>query len=65
MEKVISEMAFLLSSGGIISLPTDTLYGLACSINSDYAIRRLYDIKGRNVQKPIAICVAEIEDMSK
>jgi len=58
-------MASLLSSGGIIALPTDTIYGIACCVDSDRAIEKLYEIKKRNTGKPIAICVAEVEDMQK
>lgn len=46
----------------VIALPTDTVYGLACSANSERAIQRLYEIKGRNEEKPVAICVADLED---
>lgn len=47
----------------VIALPTDTVYGLACSANSEQAIQRLYKIKGRNEEKPVAICVADLEDV--
>lgn len=46
----------------VIALPTDTVYGLACSANSEKAIQRLYEIKGRNEEKPVAICVGDLED---
>lgn len=46
----------------VIALPTDTVYGLACNANSEQAIQRLYEIKGRNEEKPVAICVADLED---
>lgn len=45
MEKIIAELAVLISSDGVIALPTDTLYGIACSVNSNDGIRKLYDIK--------------------
>lgn len=51
-----------LSQQRVIALPTDTVYGLACSANSEQAIQRLYEIKGRNEEKPVAICVGDIED---
>lgn len=45
----------LLKSGQVIALPTDTIYGLACSANDHEAIKRLYEIKGRNEEKPVAV----------
>lgn len=50
-----------LASGAVIALPTDTVYGLACDANNPNAIRKLYDIKGRNQKKPVAICVANLQ----
>lgn len=52
-----------LHRGEVIALPTDTVYGLACSANDPYAIQKLYDIKGRDEQKPVAVCVSSIEQL--
>jgi len=49
--------------GDVIGIPTDTVYGLACNANNHEAIRKLYEIKGRNESKPIAICVPTIKDL--
>lgn len=46
----------------VIALPTDTVYGLACNANCEKAIQRLYEIKGRNEEKPVAICVGDVAD---
>ncbi len=54
-----------LQSGGVIALPTDTIYGIACSVNCQEGIDTLYKIKGRLSDKPISICVADIDDMQK
>lgn len=52
----------LLKRGNVIALPTDTIYGLACSANNPEAIKRLYEIKGRDEVKPVAICVSDFDD---
>jgi len=52
-------------SGEIIAVPTDTIYGLAALVQSKTAVERLYNIKGRQPTKPIAICVGEVEDVQK
>lgn len=49
----------------IIAIPTDTIYGLAVNADSQRAIQRLYSVKERNFNKAFAICVAEIEDISR
>lgn len=53
----------LVSSGHVIALPTDTIYGVACSANNPEAIKRLYAIKGRHEEKPVAICVSDYADI--
>lgn len=54
-----------LRSGLVIALPTDTVYGLACDANNEKAIQTLYNIKGRDFHKPVAICVKDLNDLRK
>jgi len=51
--------------GEVIAVPTDTIYGLAALVQSKTAVERLYNIKGRQPSKPIAICVGEVQDVQK
>lgn len=44
-----------LEGDGVAVIPTDTVYGLACSPNSEVALRRIYEMKGRPPQKPAAV----------
>lgn len=55
----------LLKAGKVIAVPTDTLYGLACSAVNVSAIDKLYCIKQRNEDKPVAICVGEVNDVQR
>jgi len=55
--------AEVLQSGGIIATPTDTIYGLAADFQNNDAISRLYEIKGRDFDKPVAICISEVEEI--
>lgn len=60
-----AKAAELLANGHVIAVPTDTIYGLACSANCPEAIRKLYTIKGRDSTKPVAICVTYANDLRK
>lgn len=62
-ENSVKLCASMLSTGEVVGLPTDTIYGLACNANDPKSIQRLYAIKGRNENKPVAICVGEIKDV--
>ncbi|XP_075218454.1 threonylcarbamoyl-AMP synthase-like [Lycorma delicatula] len=50
--------------GGVIALPTDTVYGFACDVQNDEAVKALYQIKIRDLKKPVAICLDKIENIS-
>ena len=52
-----------IAHGKIIAVPTDTIYGLACLVQNELAVQDLYKIKGRHPDKPVSVCVAEIEDI--
>ena len=54
-----------LVAGGVIAVPTDTIYGIAGSAQNDNAIARIYAIKKRNPLKPIAISIADVADIQK
>lgn len=49
-----------LRGGGVIAVPTDTIYGVCCASQSAAAVRRLYALKGRDADKPVAVCVPSL-----
>ncbi|XP_077455248.1 threonylcarbamoyl-AMP synthase [Stigmatopora argus] len=65
MSDILSHTAKALQDGHVVAVPTDTIYGLACLAQNSGAVREIYDIKERNEQKPLAICVGEIRDIHK
>ena len=52
--EVVAEAAGILSRGGVIILPTDTVYGIACHPVFPDALQRIYRIKARDAGKPVA-----------
>ena len=52
--KDVRRAAAVLKNGGVITLPTDTVYGLAVDPRNSEALRRLYNLKGREHNKPVA-----------
>ena len=59
--EVVADAARILSRGGVIIMPTDTVYGLACHPDFPDALRRIYEIKARDAGKPIAFLAADAE----
>lgn len=64
-ETSYTKAAEYLANGQVIAVPTDTIYGLACSANCPEAIKKLYTIKGRDSAKPVALCVTYVGDVRK
>eukprot|EP00252_Welwitschia_mirabilis_P015879 TRINITY_DN35269_c0_g1_i1.p1 TRINITY_DN35269_c0_g1~~TRINITY_DN35269_c0_g1_i1.p1 ORF type:complete len:288 (-),score=47.51 TRINITY_DN35269_c0_g1_i1:354-1217(-) len=62
-EAHVNEAVMALKEGHVIAVPTDTLYGFACHACSPVAIKRIYEIKGRSSNNPLAICIADISDI--
>lgn len=48
-------------AGALVVLPTDTVYGLACTPYSEAPVRRLSELKGRSPEQPIALVVAGVD----
>jgi L-threonylcarbamoyladenylate synthase len=49
------------AGGGVALFPADTVYGLAAQADDEAAIRRLYEIKGRDAGKPAAVMYFSLE----
>lgn len=60
---LLERAAAVLRAGGVVAYPTDTLYGLAADPGSQAAIAQLYRIKGRQVDSPVPLIAAGIEQI--
>lgn len=63
VERAVSLACEILLRGGVIALPTDTIYGVAALAKQQASVERLYSIKRRDLQKPLAICVGRIDEI--
>ena len=57
-EDVIRQAAKVLTSGGLVIIPTETVYGIAANALDKKALDKLYKIKGRPKDKPFSILVS-------
>lgn len=53
--------ASFLRKGGLVAMPTETVYGLACDASNPDAVARLYAAKGRPSFNPLIAHVASLE----
>ena len=59
----IEELARVLKNDGVISVPTDTVYGLCAIINNNKAFDKLVSIKNRPANKSFPVVCANIEQI--
>ena len=59
----IDELAEILKNDGVISVPTDTVYGVCACMNSKKAFERLVETKNRPESKLFPIMCADLEQI--
>jgi L-threonylcarbamoyladenylate synthase len=62
---VIAEAAAIIAGGGVVAVPTDTLYGLAVDPTSVAALARLFAVKGRSADRAIALVAADVAQVAE
>jgi tRNA threonylcarbamoyl adenosine modification protein (Sua5/YciO/YrdC/YwlC family) len=58
---LINQAAKVLTNGGLVIIPTETVYGFAVDAVNKKAVDKLYEIKQRPKSKPFAILIADID----
>lgn len=64
----IREAAHVIKSGGLVIIPTETVYGIAASMLNQKAVERLYEIKKRPKDKLFSVHLSrkdKVEDFAK
>jgi L-threonylcarbamoyladenylate synthase len=59
----INEAAKILKQGGIVAIPTETVYGLAGNAFNETAVARIFAVKERPFFDPLIVHIAEIEEI--
>lgn len=59
----IIECCRVLSEGGIILYPTDTVWGIGCDATNEDAVAKIFAIKKRNEEKSMIILLADEKDI--
>ena len=63
--RLILRVKEVLERGGIISYPTDTTYGIGCSIFNKRGIERIYQLKRREKKKPFSFICADLSEVAR
>ncbi len=61
-KRLIQRVVERLREGGVIAYPTDTTYGIGCDIFNKRAVKKIYQIKQRDLRKPFSFICADLSD---
>ncbi len=64
-QESIAAAAQILNKGGIVAIPTETVYGLAASALDDSAIKKVFAAKGRPQDNPLIVHIDSIAMLEK
>lgn len=63
-QSLIQKAAGIIKRGGVVAFPTETVYGLAANVFDDNAVRKIFEVKKRSSDKPLAVCVSSLDQLS-
>jgi tRNA threonylcarbamoyl adenosine modification protein (Sua5/YciO/YrdC/YwlC family) len=63
--RLIAKVVETLKNGGVVAYPTDTTYGIGCSIFSKKGIERIYLIKQRDRKKPFSFICTDLSEIAR
>ena len=64
-QRLITRVVESLREGGVIAYPTDTTYGIGCSIENKRGIERIYLLKQREKKKPFSFICADLSEVAR
>jgi len=67
-DKILKEAAKVIRGGGLVIIPTETVYGIAADAGNQEAVKRLYEVKKRPSNKPFSLLIERkerIDDLAR
>lgn len=63
-DSIIVSIVNYLKEGKVIAFPTDTVYGLGVDFENERAVKRIFHIKNRSLDKPLMLLISKIDEVS-
>lgn len=64
-EENILRCASVLRSGGLVAFPTETVYALGADATNADAVKKVFEVKGRPLDRPLIVAVAKKSDIPR
>lgn len=59
----VGRAADAIRAGGLVAIPTETVYGLAADASNPAAVRRIFEVKGRPTDHPLIVHIADEDQL--
>lgn len=63
-ERALNKSAEILKNGGVVGIPTETVYGLAANALDENAVKKIYIAKGRPSDNPLIVHISDFSELS-
>lgn len=64
-EEQINKAAQIIKDGGLVAMPTETVYGLAADALNGNAVAKIFKAKGRPMDNPLIVHIAALHDIER
>jgi L-threonylcarbamoyladenylate synthase len=64
-KSAIQRAAKIIQKGDLVAFPTETVYGLGGNSLNKKAVRKIFEVKGRPLDNPLIVHIADFKDLSK
>lgn len=61
----LEKAAQIIKDGGVVGVPTETVYGLAADALNGAAVKRIFEAKGRPADNPLIVHIKNIDDIDR
>lgn len=61
----IERAADILRNGGLVAFPTETVYGLGADATNEWAVGRIFAVKGRPADHPLIVHLGRMDDLDR
>lgn len=62
-EQSAKKAAEIMAAGGVVGIPTETVYGLAADARNEAAVRSIFEAKGRPQDNPLIVHISALEQL--
>lgn len=62
--RALKESSRILKSGGVVGIPTETVYGLAANALDEEAVKKIYVAKGRPSDNPLIVHISDFSELA-